>query len=319
MVTYIRRHFRPGKLLRRACRGTRQRIRRGARAVARIIVCGSESRIVPCDFEPCETVPRNMDAEASFFPNNDNTLRFHDDRHYADAPCGTEERVAAAVVEFLGCNDRSLASILGFEDEAGIMQERGLRSSGTNAAGTSGGAALNEAAGAGNLNIVKQLLARDADLNYKNRNGRTALNAAARNGHIDVVKFLLKRCSCINSQDENGNTALIAAAMRGYFKIVEMILESGFRVDVDVRNYYDDTALNLAAMSGYMNVVELLLQRGADLHYVWNDRALVYAAENGHNEIIMMLLELGADFSFRERRLIPIGAMTRRPEIPEWM
>ena len=69
--------------------------------------------------------------------------------------------------------------------------------------------ALIYASGAGDLEIVKLLIEKRADLNAKNLNGDTALIRASSNCHFEVVKLLLNNGADVNVQDNDGLTALL--------------------------------------------------------------------------------------------------------------
>ncbi len=55
--------------------------------------------------------------------------------------------------------------------------------------------ALHYAADNGHLEIVKLLIANDADVNAKDNTGYTPLHWAAMHGHLDIVKFLVEYCT----------------------------------------------------------------------------------------------------------------------------
>ena len=70
--------------------------------------------------------------------------------------------------------------------------------------------ALFSAVGAGNLEIVKLLLTKDADVNIRGFAGGTLLMSAA-GGDYEIVKFLIERGADINKEDDGGRTALMKA------------------------------------------------------------------------------------------------------------
>ena len=53
--------------------------------------------------------------------------------------------------------------------------------------------AIFPAAKAGNLKLLKELLAEDADINYQNFNGETVLHIAASRGDLAMVKYLVSK------------------------------------------------------------------------------------------------------------------------------
>lgn len=65
----------------------------------------------------------------------------------------------------------------------------------------------------GNVDRVRDLLDRGADVNVRNHKGQTALHCAARAGFVEIVALLLDRGADLNATDDDGRTPL-AAAMR---------------------------------------------------------------------------------------------------------
>ena len=149
-----------------------------------------------------------------------------------------------------------------------------------------GSAVLHLAAEAGDLEMVKWLVARKADLKSLDVRGWTPLTRAAEAGQTEVAKFLL-------SQGARGNDgALFRAAARGRPAVVELLLKHGADRDAvfDHRGY---TALGYAAAEGKIEVVKLLHGRGAS---VKKDVGILHtAAFRGHREVVAFLLDKGAD------------------------
>jgi ankyrin repeat protein len=57
-----------------------------------------------------------------------------------------------------------------------------------------GSTPLHSAAANGHLDVVKFLVAQQAEVNAKETDGWTPLHLAARYGYLDIVKFLVERC-----------------------------------------------------------------------------------------------------------------------------
>ncbi|TDA41701.1 MAG: hypothetical protein DSO07_03190 [Thermoproteota archaeon] len=114
------------------------------------------------------------------------------------------------------------------------------------------------------LEKVKELLDRGADVNAKDIFGDTPLHIAARNGHLDIVKLLLERGADVNARNESGDTPLTAAAANGHLDVVRFLVNRG--ADIDARNDSDCTPLHIAAIRGHLNVVKFLVEKGADVN-----------------------------------------------------
>jgi hypothetical protein len=76
-----------------------------------------------------------------------------------------------------------------------------------------------------NIEIVKLLLDKGADVNLTDKYGNTPLHLAASDGHIEIVKLLLEKGSDVNSKRRNdGTTPLYWAALNGHIEIVKLLL-----------------------------------------------------------------------------------------------
>mmetsp|Transcript_83545 Transcript_83545/g.217579 ORF Transcript_83545/g.217579 Transcript_83545/m.217579 type:complete len:168 (-) Transcript_83545:85-588(-) len=103
--------------------------------------------------------------------------------------------------------------------------------------------------------------------------GTTALILAARNGHVEVVKILIAANADVLCQVNSGYTAIHAAAQgcrisegvcraeRGHFESAEALLEA--KADLKLTSQAGFTSLHFAATSGNAALVQLLLQARA--------------------------------------------------------
>jgi ankyrin repeat protein len=78
--------------------------------------------------------------------------------------------------------------------------------------------ALIEAAKQGDLEQVRELLDKGADVNVRYINGMTVLMAAARGGNLEIVKLLIEKGADVNSSDRFGRTVFSSAARGGTWK-----------------------------------------------------------------------------------------------------
>src|SRR5437867_328914 len=82
------------------------------------------------------------------------------------------------------------------------------------------------AARQGDAKTVEALLAKGMDVNTRFRYGATALSYACDHGHAEVVKVLLAHDADVNVKDTfYGETPLGWAASKGSLEIVKMLLE----------------------------------------------------------------------------------------------
>ena len=88
--------------------------------------------------------------------------------------------------------------------------------------------ALVRAAREGNADTVKVLLtAPGSDVNATDERGSTALIEAARYGHNDVVRALLATDANIKARDREGKTALMLAIAGGHDEVVKELKQAG--------------------------------------------------------------------------------------------
>lgn len=148
---------------------------------------------------------------------------------------------------------------------------------------------------AGNMEIMKLLVANGAWVNYLNSRVVNSLWIAANNGRLDMVTFLAGKRAYINNQNIDDVSPLMAAAMNGHYDVVEYL--AGIKADIKLRDKNGDNALMLAIENGRTAVARLLIKSGAAI----NDRnssgatALMIAVVEGNEEIAGLLLEHHAD------------------------
>lgn len=96
----------------------------------------------------------------------------------------------------------------------------------------------------GNLDAVKALLARDADVN---KTGWAPLHYAASAGspqHVQIIALLLERHAYIDATSPNGTTPLMMAAHYGSSEAVQLLLDEG--ADPTLKNQLGLTAADFA-------------------------------------------------------------------------
>jgi ankyrin repeat protein len=93
----------------------------------------------------------------------------------------------------------------------------------------------------GQTEMVRKLIARDADVN---KPGWTPLHYAATGGHVEIMALLLEHHAFIDAQSPNKTTPLMMAAHYGSPQAVKLLLDGG--ADTAMRNELGLTAIDFA-------------------------------------------------------------------------
>jgi ankyrin repeat protein/beta-lactamase regulating signal transducer with metallopeptidase domain len=177
------------------------------------------------------------------------------------------------------------------EGEPGLVKARDVQ----------GETLLHWAARGGHLDLVKELLARGAEIAARTDLGETPLYLAAYAGHLEMVSELANRGADINAADNEDHTPLIAAALGGHRALAEFLLDKG--AVLEHRDKWGATALYRAAQMGHAELVRFLLDRGADIEATvpeYGRTALWRAAGEGHAAVVKLLVERGANVNARD-------------------
>ncbi|XP_078700505.1 uncharacterized protein LOC144927131 isoform X2 [Branchiostoma floridae x Branchiostoma belcheri] len=121
---------------------------------------------------------------------------------------------------------------------------------------------LRKAAGRGEEDRVKQLLAEGVNINAADNSEWTALHHASVNGHTGTVQALLTAQPTVDARTNTRRTALHHASENGHTGIVQALLTAG--ATVDARDIGNETPLHAAAKKGHPECVRVLLRAGAN-------------------------------------------------------
>lgn len=159
----------------------------------------------------------------------------------------------------------------------------------------------------GYLEIVRELIAKNATINYIVDNysrgdnseepflGYTSLAIASYYGHIGVVHELLNRGAEINLSGEYGTIPLVAAILNNQIEIYRELIARG----ADIQLFGNISPLGAAVEKQNVEIVHDLLDRGADVDIGGRGRGetpfdLACNRDIANIEIVRMLLSKGA-------------------------
>ena len=119
---------------------------------------------------------------------------------------------------------------------------------------------------------------------YEMANLYPDLWAASSGQDLDEVKRLVAKGADVNRRDASGSTALLHAAMAGNQGIVKFLISKGAEINIKERSM-GLSPISAAAANGHESVVKLLIEMGAtDI-----DGAISAAKQFGHEEIEALL------------------------------
>ena len=158
-------------------------------------------------------------------------------------------------------------------------------------------APLADAAMRRDVDAVRGLIARGANLDAAHGDGMTALHWAAQRGDDEVVALLVDAGADVEARTRLGShTPLHVASRSAQVSVVRTLLMAG--ADASAVTTTGATALHFAAGSGSAGSVAALLDHGADADArepVWGQTPLMFAAAAARTEAIAVLLARGAD------------------------
>jgi uncharacterized protein len=146
------------------------------------------------------------------------------------------------------------------------------------------------------------------DVNKLTKTGESALMLAAFNGDLDLVKALVKRGAQINKPMW---TPLHYAAANGQLSVVEYLVENHAYIDAESPN--NTTPLMMAARHKHITVMRWLTENGADPTYANQQgfSAASYMKRYGETEQEAWLLKKHAEFEAKygtkeKPKLVPV-------------
>ena len=154
-----------------------------------------------------------------------------------------------------------------------------------------------------NLEIVKALIEKVANVDVQDNDGYTSLMYASMDGNVELVTAFIKAHADVNLQNNDGKTALDIARDNNYTQIVDILTNADNTIvpdsNIEVQDEERNTALIRACLDDDINEVNRLIEVGVDLDLQddFGDTALIVACNKDHVdlEIVNALIEKGAN------------------------
>mgnify|MGYP001354399174 CR=1 FL=1 len=140
------------------------------------------------------------------------------------------------------------------------------------AIGTAQASEIHDACKAGDLNRVKQLIAKDpAQMQAKTPEGKSPLHMATGWGQKEIVIWLLQNGADINALNNNGGMPIHVAASQNQPECAAILLQSGADIEA-LRELGGMTPLAIAVLKDNYQAAEFFLKNGANPKVMVNGR-----------------------------------------------
>lgn len=145
----------------------------------------------------------------------------------------------------------------------------------------------------GNINKVKELVERGANVNAQNDYGYSPMFYASRQNKLNIVKYLVENGAIVDIENRFGETPLMVASVNGNLEVVKYLIQSGANIN---KIGAGTTSLGYASRYGHLDVVKYLVENGADINLIGMTTPLMWANHNDHLDVVKYLVEAGADY-----------------------
>ncbi len=130
-----------------------------------------------------------------------------------------------------------------------------------------------------------------------------ALVIASQTGNLNSVKELIAKGENVNQQGSFGLTPLFVATQTGHTDIVKELLDNGAEINSTIASIGKFTPLMIAIQSNRVEIAKLLILRGANVN-ARDERdvtPLMMAIEIGNIELVKVLVAAGAEINAKDK------------------
>jgi putative CocE/NonD family hydrolase len=152
---------------------------------------------------------------------------------------------------------------------------------------------LHYAAETGKMEVVKLLVEAGADINA-GEGKWTVLHGAVYEGRRDIAELLIQKGADVNIKDRNGHQPLFNAIWKKDLDTLKLLINKGANVNIEDRNGHQP--LYNAVWKKDLDIAKLLIAKGADVNAgegKWT--ALHGAVDEGLRDIAELLIQKGAN------------------------
>jgi ankyrin repeat protein len=145
----------------------------------------------------------------------------------------------------------------------------------------------------GNLECVKFLVSRGANVNAKSPGGWTALNDAVISRNLACVKFLVSQGADVNATATIADVSVLAQAIYTHkIDCVKYLVTKG--ADVNAKNRHGWTPLMVSAYLGRIDCVKVFIANGAEVNAKADNGETALSLAARHPQIVAILTAAGA-------------------------
>ncbi|XP_076016012.1 uncharacterized protein ankdd1b [Genypterus blacodes] len=151
----------------------------------------------------------------------------------------------------------------------------------------------------GSLEIVKLLVGAGAEQKSVNDEGLNIMHCAAMNNHSDILEYIVNDLQMkeLDKVDKSGHRPFALAAENGSNDMLDLLMRPEYDMGTMAPDKSGDTPLHLAAKNGHEDTINLLLQSfdTRDDVNMAGETALYKAADCAFEECVQIMLERGCD------------------------